>query len=427
MVRGEWIEVWSTKEGEQRFDNHVDKLLNYIRFWQASGESEKTSMRIRTKHLQMIQEGLYRGGLVPFGYRLEQQGRVNKKNQPVRDLVIDEKESIIVKEIFQKIVSDGWGTNRIANWLNDRGIATKNGKSYWRATSIRVIVRNPIYTGRIRFGNDLSEPFEHLRLVDDYIFKDCDRVVSEKAPCHAAERTSSLRSTSPALLTGILYCGCCGGKLCYNHNRTTRKLADGTMRTYERDVYRCYRKVNARNTCKGKATYDLERIDGPVLNVVRSYFERISSLPTADMLRAAGERVQAVNNDALEKAEAILKKAQAEMTALEEEAVKALTGESKMDLNFINSLIPKRRANLEKALAETERIRAEIENDAKIQEIHLREINMIRTWAETFETASPESKRTIIAALIDRVVVSDDYSLDIHFRISAEQYLGKVA
>ena len=37
------IEVWSAREGEQRFDNHVDKLLNYIRFWQASGESEKTA------------------------------------------------------------------------------------------------------------------------------------------------------------------------------------------------------------------------------------------------------------------------------------------------------------------------------------------------------------------------------------------------
>ena len=36
------IEVWSTREGEQRFDTHVDKLLNYIRFWQASGEPKKT-------------------------------------------------------------------------------------------------------------------------------------------------------------------------------------------------------------------------------------------------------------------------------------------------------------------------------------------------------------------------------------------------
>ena len=45
-----------------------------------------------------------------------------------------------------------------------------------------------------------------------------------------------------------------------------------------------------------------------------------------------------------------------------------------------------------------------------MQEVHLREIKMIRTWAETFETASLETKRTIIAALIDRVVVRDDYS-----------------
>lgn len=42
------IRVWSTQEGEQRFDNHTDKLLNYIRFWQADGESEKTSVRTRT-------------------------------------------------------------------------------------------------------------------------------------------------------------------------------------------------------------------------------------------------------------------------------------------------------------------------------------------------------------------------------------------
>lgn len=26
------IEVWSVREGEQHFDNHVDKLTNYIRF-----------------------------------------------------------------------------------------------------------------------------------------------------------------------------------------------------------------------------------------------------------------------------------------------------------------------------------------------------------------------------------------------------------
>ena len=37
------IEMWSTHEGQQKIETHGDKLMNYIRFWQAAGESEKTS------------------------------------------------------------------------------------------------------------------------------------------------------------------------------------------------------------------------------------------------------------------------------------------------------------------------------------------------------------------------------------------------
>jgi len=70
------IEVWSTQEGQQRFDNHVDKLMNYLRFWQASGESEKTSIRISSKMQQMLLDGLYTGGQVKFGYNLVDSGLV---------------------------------------------------------------------------------------------------------------------------------------------------------------------------------------------------------------------------------------------------------------------------------------------------------------------------------------------------------------
>lgn len=54
------VRVWSTQEGEQRFDNHTDKLTNYIRFWQADGESEKTSIRTKTSHGQLVQDGRFR-------------------------------------------------------------------------------------------------------------------------------------------------------------------------------------------------------------------------------------------------------------------------------------------------------------------------------------------------------------------------------
>ena len=82
------IEVWSVNEGQQRFDTHVDKLMNYIRYWQASGESLKTSVRTRTRLEQLTGEGHYTGGTVPFGYKRVRLGRVNKKNQEVCDLVI---------------------------------------------------------------------------------------------------------------------------------------------------------------------------------------------------------------------------------------------------------------------------------------------------------------------------------------------------
>ena len=34
------IRVWSTQEGEQRFDNHTDKLLNYIRFCRQTAKAK---------------------------------------------------------------------------------------------------------------------------------------------------------------------------------------------------------------------------------------------------------------------------------------------------------------------------------------------------------------------------------------------------
>ena len=423
------VEVWSVKEGQQRFDTHVDKLLNYIRFWQASGESEKTSLRIRTKHLQMIQEGLYRGGLVPFGYRLEHMGRTNKKNQPVRDLVIDETESVIVKEIYYKIISEGWGANRIANWLNERGIQTKRGKSgtFWRATSIRVIVRNPIYIGKIRFGDELSESFERLRIIDDFSFDLCEKILEERIPAASHKRTRNLRSTSPALLTGILFCGFCGGRLCFNHNRTVKQLADGTKRTYEREVYRCYRKVSNRDGCSGRSTYPLEKIEKDVLAIVHQYFANIRSIPTAQRLASARQRNESINEMALAYAEDALQKAQNEMAVLEEEAVKALTGESKLDISFINGLIPKRRTALEKATEEVSRLRGLVaDNDKETASVD-QEIKLLLSWADAFDVASTDVKRSIISALIDRITVYNDCSLDIHFRISAEQFLGKAA
>lgn len=198
-------------------------------------------------------------------------------------------------------------------------------------------------------------------------------------------------------------------------------------RTYERDLYRCYRKLNSRSTCHGPSSYSAERIEKEVLAVVHQYFAGIRSAPTIQMLQAAETRTQQTQKASLAEAEAALKKAQAEMAALKDAAVKALTGENGMDLSLFSGLIPKRKANLEHAIGEVERIKMEIQADEKAIRTRENELSMILSWADAFDEASLETKRSIIAMLIEKIVVYKDYELDIHFRLTAEQYLGRAS
>ena len=83
--------------------------MNYIRYWQASGESLKTSIRTKTRLGQLAGEGHYTGGTVPYGYRAVDKGRVNKRNRTVLDLEIDEDEAEVIRLIFHKYVDEGYG------------------------------------------------------------------------------------------------------------------------------------------------------------------------------------------------------------------------------------------------------------------------------------------------------------------------------
>ena len=115
------IAVWSVMEGEQRFENHVDKLLNYIRFWQSSGESIKTALRTRVRMEQLIQENGYVGGTAPYGYRLCKLGRVNKRGFEVHDLLMDPAKAEVIKTIFRLYCKEDMGPYRIAVHLTQQG------------------------------------------------------------------------------------------------------------------------------------------------------------------------------------------------------------------------------------------------------------------------------------------------------------------
>ena len=201
------IEVWSVSEGQQRFDTHVDKLMNYIRYWQASGESLKTSVRTRTRLEQLTGEGHYTGGTVAFGYKRVRLGRVNKKNQEVCDLVIDEAEAEIVRLIFHKYVYEGYGAQKMSHYLYEQGVGGRNNKNIPNTSIVRMIknkgymVRGTSSTARWRpewrssSSASLRQPLEpdgclnrHISRKELRQARTCERggttPPTTKTPCH---------------------------------------------------------------------------------------------------------------------------------------------------------------------------------------------------------------------------------------------------
>ena len=219
------IEVWSAVEGQQRFDNHVDKLLNYIRYWQASGESIKTSVRTKTRLEQLTESGLYTGGTIAYGYRLDKQGRMNKRNREVNDLVVDEDAAEIIRLIFHKYVYEGFGAQRLSKYLTEMNIKKTDGKNFPN-TSINRIIKNRIYTGVICNGDACSEVIPELQIIDIGTFERAQKIMADRTT-HHAETPLNLKGQS--LLVGNIYCGHCRNRLTLTTSGRKRERKDGSI------------------------------------------------------------------------------------------------------------------------------------------------------------------------------------------------------
>lgn len=172
------IQMWSTHEGQQRIESHGDKLMNYIRFWQAAGESEKTSMRTRDRIRQIVSSGHFAGGFVPYGYRAINKGRVNKRDQPVKDLEINPDEAEWVREVFMKVAEEGASGYAMAQMLNQRGLRTRQGAEF-QSSNIKRMIQHEGYTGYIITKAARSEFMPQLQIIDEALFAKANEMISK--------------------------------------------------------------------------------------------------------------------------------------------------------------------------------------------------------------------------------------------------------
>ena len=277
------IQVWSVNEGEQRIDTHVDRLTNYIRFWQADGESQKTSMRTKAALGQMVQEGRFRGGSAPYGYDLVPSGTYNKRKHEVFKLEINPDEAKVVRMMFDLCVGSGYGRFKIANFLSEMGIKTRDGKN-WHEATVGHILHNIMYTGVLRSGSTQSKAFPDLQIISPENFELAQKLMAERANECNALRTMPRNTRGQSLLSGNVFCGHCGGRLTLTTNGTTRINAAGEKVGRKRIRYVCYNKTRKRSNCDGQTGYTMHILDKMVTDILHQVFDRMRSVEENEII-----------------------------------------------------------------------------------------------------------------------------------------------
>lgn len=205
--------------------NYPDPLQNALRGAGAAGRRE----RIREGMLAKAAKG--RGlGRPPFGYRILVNG----------DFETVPEEAEIVRLIFDEYLQCGGGVRVVAAELNRRGLRTRAGKQ-WSMVTVRDILSNAAYIGAYRrFGLRIPGSFEPI--VDSEVFRRVQQRLRDRSPRRPRPRRASF------LLTGLLFCGHCGGAMMGVTRRRTWTRKNGRLNRAEYRYYQCQSRIN-RNEC----------------------------------------------------------------------------------------------------------------------------------------------------------------------------------
>lgn len=304
------VEVWTVKDGLLKSEEHIDKLLNYIRFWQNEGESKKTSMRVRDAQIEMIKSGKFVGGKAPYGYRLVDSGQMSSHGRMLKKLEIVNHEAEIVRKIYDLYVQKGYGYEKIAKELDQEGIAAITTEK-WKGGTVCSILKNPVYMGyysihRRKSGNHfkrldrnewiISEKQNEEIVIISPLEWEKAQEIRESKRAHlqeSANRSAKLyeqqyhapfNPRGKLALLGIAYCGYCGKKLRntgYNNHWRTK---DGEEKVSCVGRYGCPEK------CRERSSYSQDFLESTVFQVVEDYLSRLKSMDIAEELQRMKEQ-----------------------------------------------------------------------------------------------------------------------------------------
>ena len=190
----------------ERFDTSTPagRLLRNIMLTFAQFERELTSERTRDKLHERAKKGMWNGGSVPLGYKNE-----NKR------LVIDAPQDQVVKQIYEDYVTTR-SLAKVRDNLKSAGITFPSGRAF-NLTALSYILRNGVYTGKVRFSKKLL-PGNQEPIITQEMFAAAQAI-------HRSQK-SNVKIYRDFGLGGLVRCLDCGSIMSphYTNKRNGKKL-----------------------------------------------------------------------------------------------------------------------------------------------------------------------------------------------------------
>jgi DNA invertase Pin-like site-specific DNA recombinase len=192
---------------------------------------KQTSKNVVRGLVAAVKRGTWTGGPAPYGYKLARREGWDGQGRRDTKLEINEPEAAIVKQVYDQYLR-GTGYARIAGVLNAGTVRPRSGGD-WTVSTIRGILANEIYAGRIVRGR----PRRARRCEPPKFYRGSERgpipvgtpcegysnegafppiiapEVFDRAQAFAGERATKRTGGIPAPLSGLARCGVCGGPL----------------------------------------------------------------------------------------------------------------------------------------------------------------------------------------------------------------------
>ena len=418
------IEVWSTQEGKRNTETHIDKLLNYISFWQSDGESQKTSMRVREAKKQLSEQGYFQGGAAPIGYRILDTDRVHWKNKDrhLKELAVDEEESAMIKLVFHLYVDRHMGYRKIVDYLNNKGYRNRDGNVYGVST-IQRILANPIYIGKKRYkgfsgeeGN--TQPYnERLRIIPDEVFKEAEQIRHARSRNLTRQDKEGIPLVGKLMFSGLAYCQYCGAKLSGNYlYRKTKGKGDSYTKVIYR--YRCPLNKGRVNGGHVSSTWEGRKYDAIVMKRVKAVLSQLDMGSYFDLSARKTSHIAQLerNLKRLEKEHQVLTR---QLAKLHGEITKSLGGDSAFTPDQLSSAM----GNVEKEVTEnTARMSGLKAAIAKEKESSSRHVDLADGWESEFDQADNDLKKAMLSRVVDKVVFGKN-EVQITFNLALRECL----